>query len=423
MTQPGAAAAGGGDASAANQVTGNSSLSSLDGKTPALGQALAAASTPVVLTAIQQAALTPPAAIAGFALEAGNLASIKAKTDNIPAPGQALAAASTPVVLTAIQAAALTPPAAIAGFALEAGHLAAIDTATANIPAKGQALAAASTPVVLTAIQVAALTPPAAITGFALEATQLTTNTDLGGVTEAAPANDTASSGLNGRMQRLAQRITSLIALLPAALVNSRLDVNLGAAPATVTANATLNPETTKVIGTVNPPALTKGAASANGFSTQDLKDSGRNITNYFMAAVVATTNAEAMQSLTGYKGGIAVGATVTPAVVTAGKTYRITSVEITIVAVSAIGSALIRLRANLSGTGAVGSPLVKTWQIGMPAIFTAGAAMTYHFDYPEGIEFAAGTGIALGVLGEAADGVTATAIGKVMVNINGYEY
>lgn len=50
---------GGGDASAANQVTGNASLASIDGKTPALGQALAAASVPVVLTAAQLTTLTP----------------------------------------------------------------------------------------------------------------------------------------------------------------------------------------------------------------------------------------------------------------------------------------------------------------------------------------------------------------------------
>lgn len=43
----------------------------------------------------------------------------------------------------------------------------------------------------------------------------------LGGVTETAPATDTASSGLNGRLQRVAQRITSLIALIPAALTAS----------------------------------------------------------------------------------------------------------------------------------------------------------------------------------------------------------
>lgn len=40
----------------------------------------------------------------------------------------------------------------------------------------------------------------------------------VGALTETAPASDTASSGLNGRLQRIAQRLTSMIALLPAAL-------------------------------------------------------------------------------------------------------------------------------------------------------------------------------------------------------------
>jgi hypothetical protein len=40
----------------------------------------------------------------------------------------------------------------------------------------------------------------------------------IGIVTETAPASDTASSGLNGRLQRIAQRLTSLIALVPASL-------------------------------------------------------------------------------------------------------------------------------------------------------------------------------------------------------------
>lgn len=39
-----------------------------------------------------------------------------------------------------------------------------------------------------------------------------------GAVAETAPGTDTASSGLNGRLQRIAQRLTSLIALVPAAL-------------------------------------------------------------------------------------------------------------------------------------------------------------------------------------------------------------
>lgn len=40
----------------------------------------------------------------------------------------------------------------------------------------------------------------------------------VGAVTETAPASDTASSGLNGRLQRIAQRLTSLISLLPTSL-------------------------------------------------------------------------------------------------------------------------------------------------------------------------------------------------------------
>lgn len=48
-----------GAATSASQTTGNNSLSSIDTKTPALGQALAAASTPVVLPAAQITTLTP----------------------------------------------------------------------------------------------------------------------------------------------------------------------------------------------------------------------------------------------------------------------------------------------------------------------------------------------------------------------------
>lgn len=43
-------------------------------------------------------------------------------------------------------------------------------------------------------------------------------DTKTGALTETAPATDTASSGLNGRLQRVAQRLTSLIALVPASL-------------------------------------------------------------------------------------------------------------------------------------------------------------------------------------------------------------
>mgnify|MGYP003424125063 CR=1 FL=1 len=46
---------------------------------------------------------------------------------------------------------------------------------------------------------------------LALETTQSAGNTLTGAVNETAPASDTASSGLNGRLQRIAQRLTSIL--------------------------------------------------------------------------------------------------------------------------------------------------------------------------------------------------------------------
>lgn len=48
--------------------------------------------------------------------------------------------------------------------------------------------------------------------------TQADFDTKTGSLTETAPATDTASSGLNGRLQRVAQRISALILQIPAAL-------------------------------------------------------------------------------------------------------------------------------------------------------------------------------------------------------------
>ena len=74
-----------GAATSAKQDTEIASLASIDGKLPSLGQALAAASIPIVLTAAQITTLTPPVAITGFATaanqttELASLASIDGK--------------------------------------------------------------------------------------------------------------------------------------------------------------------------------------------------------------------------------------------------------------------------------------------------------------------------------------------------------
>lgn len=60
-------------------------------------------------------------------------------------------------------------------------------------------------------------TPNVTITGGTVSA-EFTDTAIFGPVDETAPASDTASSGMNGRLQRIAQRLTSLIALVPSSL-------------------------------------------------------------------------------------------------------------------------------------------------------------------------------------------------------------
>lgn len=211
-----------GVATALRQDTGNTSVASIDTKTPALGQALAAASSPVVLTAAQVTTLTPPAAIVGFALEAGHLAAIDTSVAKIPAQGQALAAASMPVVLTAAQITTLTPLSSVtanagtnlntSALALEAGHLATIDTSTAKIPSQGQALSAASMPVVLPAAQITTLTPPAAITGFATETTLALAEAVLGAEDdEAVVAKYDEDATISARLRTISAQMEEFI--------------------------------------------------------------------------------------------------------------------------------------------------------------------------------------------------------------------
>ena len=84
-----------GGSTSALQTTGNTSLSSIDTKTPALGQALAAASTPVVLTAAQITTLTPPTNI-GYALDTS--------VNSLLKPTSTLAAVTTVTTVSAVTA-------------------------------------------------------------------------------------------------------------------------------------------------------------------------------------------------------------------------------------------------------------------------------------------------------------------------------
>jgi hypothetical protein len=83
----------------------------------------------------------------------------------------------------------------------------------------------------------------------------------IGAAAETAPASDTASSGLNGRLQRIAQRITSLIALIPVSLgqktMANSLAVTLASDQTALPTSST--PQT--VSGTVTSAKVTVGTS------------------------------------------------------------------------------------------------------------------------------------------------------------------
>lgn len=107
----------------------------------------------------------------------------------------------------------------------------------------------------------------------------------IGAVNETAPASDTASSGLNGRLQRIAQRITSLIALFPASIgqkaktgslavtlasdedLLSRLPASLGQKADAASLAVTISSEGTAQLGslTETAPATDTASSGLNG--------------------------------------------------------------------------------------------------------------------------------------------------------------
>jgi hypothetical protein len=117
-------------------------------------------------------------------------------------------------------------------------------------PTLGQKLMAGSSPVVIASDQ-----SPIPVSGsfsipnVSTEAKQDVQITRLGDLTETAPATDTASSGLNGRLQRIAQRLTSLIGLLPISLGQKNMAGSLSVTVASDQSTLAVSP----ISGVVDP--------------------------------------------------------------------------------------------------------------------------------------------------------------------------
>lgn len=297
-----------GAATAANQDTGNSSLASLDSKAPALGQALAAGSVPVVLPAAQVTTLTPPAAITGFATSAKQdtaqttLSSIDGK---LPAPVSSRVPVDGSGVTQPVSAAALPLPSGAATAANQATEISNLSSIDGKTPSLGQALAAASVPVVLPAAQIATLTPPAAITGFALETggNLAAAATVLGATADAAVTSDTTGTigaKLRGLVKWAFERMPASLgsklsaASLPVVIASDQAAVAVSAASlplptgaATASNQSTANSSLSSIDAKL--PALVSSRVPVDGSGvTQPVSDSA------VQSRIGATTDAEA---------------------------------------------------------------------------------------------------------------------------------
>lgn len=203
-----------GAATAARQDTGNTSLSSIDGKLPAL----ASGRVPV-----DGSGVTQPVSAASLPLPTGAATAAKQPalgTAGTPSADVLTVQGVASMTAFKVDGSAVTQPVSAASLPLPSG--AAQEHTTAASPhsvrlSDGSAFYKATTPSDTQPVSAASLPLP---TGAATETTLGTRlsesdfDSKIGSLTEAAPASDTASSGLNGRLQRIAQRLTSLITAL-----------------------------------------------------------------------------------------------------------------------------------------------------------------------------------------------------------------
>jgi hypothetical protein len=198
-----------------------------------------------------------------------------------------------------VDGSAVTQPMSAAALPLPTGAAteATAVAASAKLPASlGQKAMAASLPVVIASDQG---TVPVLLTSdasgllatentLAARLTQSDFDTKAGSLTETAPATDTASSGLNGRLQRIAQRITSLIASTLGFSVNAgnadattlrvttaadgTLNTNLGALADAVITTDTTGSLSGKIRGLVKWAFERMPAALGQGTKAQGLR-------------------------------------------------------------------------------------------------------------------------------------------------------
>ena len=379
-------------ATTAKQDTGNTSVASVDTKTPALGQALAAASTPVVLTAAQVTTLTPQ---------------VNALTDTqLRATAVPVSLASTTVTGTVAVSGTVTANVGTTnGLALDAtltggtaksilrtaakGTTVAADTTSTPVDANTQALDVSvkgTVPVSGTFFQA---TQPVSIAGT-VTTTGTLTDTQLratavpvsgtvavtdnaGSLTVDAPVGTPAFVRLSDGTAAIATLPVSL-ATLPALTASTANigDVDVLTLPA-LTAG-------TNLIGKVGIDQTTPGTTNA----VQDIPATSGGLSKFHL--VSAATNVNNVKA-------------------SAGQVYAITAFNLNAAA------RYLKLH-NTSGTPTIGTGVTDTYMI--PGN-TAGAGLVLNID--KGIAFS--TGIGLSLTTGIADADTANvAASEIVLNI-----
>lgn len=280
-------------------------------------------------------------------------------------------------------------------------------------------------------VSIAAM-PTTPVTGTFFQATQPISATALPLPTGAAQdgtdittpfAMPTGGLGIRGWLSAIWTKLNGSLAVTgtffqatqPVSLATNTPTLQAGSTTAVTQATAA------NLNATVTQQPLTKGTQGAAGVTTQDLKDAGRNQVHYYTVIPILSSATDTLQSLTGTKAGVTVTSTTTPAVVTTGKTFRITRLAATYIATAVSGYGIVRLRFQTAGVATITSPIAATLLVGAGAPTTANSTASEEAALDEGWEFAAGVGIGISVQGFAA--VTPTAVGYVLVSATGYEY
>jgi hypothetical protein len=262
-----------GASTSALQTAGNASLSDIDSKTPALGQALAAGSVPVVLTAAQLATLTPLSMVTVVQPTGSNL---HVDVDNFPA--------TQPVSGTVAVTQSTTPWSDnIAQFGGTAVSL-------------GSKVSASSIPVVIASDQGALPLP----TGAATSANQTTEIASLSTIATNTTGLATSANQTNGTQKSQAATPTALTIHQAAVTVGTtavRLTVS-GSAPASTRVTLVATPDVastaTFYIGssTVTNSGSTRGVEIVAGQSFIANSDAG----DYWIVSSLASQTVAIME-------------------------------------------------------------------------------------------------------------------------------